>query len=461
MSVDDYALNLEETLDALLESPQVFDLADLIDEFTPKTRGRNREHPSWLWVIYLTLISVEESSRAVERTMKMLWVRRRLAAAYKEHDLSLEAGLKLVPPMTRGQYSWLRDRLAATPGFWVEATRRFGETAAAMAKAIGICDDPSAGYTNPPLSSCLIGDGKTLAALSKYTVNGEVLKTGEIKLRRFDADARYYTNGADEVVFGHHFALMSARNGHPNETIITGLDSVRSGEGGEAATSVRLAKQAKQRLDALAVLYDNAMRGIHVDDLYGVGLVTVAPVAAKVRASKSTKRVPKDTPAGTATITTPTGTTYEVPIHAIDGRPYLVDVTQNGKRVLVELDEKKIEHRPRKKGGSTFYGVLKAPSGATIRIRYDTTDEDRANGFNRAENVRPFPPGTDRYKRLYNYRPTAESMNAQLERSLGPWHRAHSYTREHVELDVLGFALLNNAKAAYRHWLRTGQADAA
>lgn len=460
MSADDHALNAEESLDALIESPQIHAIAALIDECLPQRgRGAKRKHPTWLWVIYLSMISHETSSRAVERFMRQTWVRSRLARACEADGLAGDpARLKLVG-MRRWQFHHLRERLIQHEPFWAAAQDRFGETAADLARAMGICSDPNAGYTNPPLSACLIGDGKNIAAASSHPrVDRE---TGEIGGRRYDPDARTYTDGKGERVFGHQSALISARNGFPNENLVLAFDAVRPGQGGEAGTAMSLIPDIARRLEARALIYDTALRGTHIDMLYVYALLGISPVASKTAASDKTKRVPKDAPAGTAQLSTPDGTTYTVNIHTIDGHPHLVDFDAKGKQFLIELNVKKIEHRPRKKGGSTFYGILETPTGEQVRIRYDTTDEDRANGFNRAENLRPFPPGTDRYDALYNYRPTIESMNAQIERSLGEWHRAHSYTLPRVQLDVFGFALLNNAKALYINRRRQALAEAA
>ena len=80
----------------------------------------------------------------------------------------------------------------------------------------------------------------------------------------------------------------------------------------------------------------------------------------------------------------------------------------------------------------------------------DPTDSDSARRFNRAENLRPISPVDPDYQRLYSRRADAESINRFLDDTcwLG---RAHSVGWRGQLLDLVGFGLLLNSVALWRH----------
>ena len=120
-----------------------------------------------------------------------------------------------------------------------------------------------------------------------------------------------------------------------------------------------------------------------------------------------------------------------------------------GEVVLVPLERTKIETRRNADGTWRWYGVYSAPGG-TLRVRLDTTDEDRKRKFNRSEHLRPIPPSDSDYQRLYPRRSDAESINRALDDScwLG---RAHSVGRARQLLNLIGYALAVNSLALHRH----------
>jgi hypothetical protein len=88
--------------------------------------------------------------------------------------------------------------------------------------------------------------------------------------------------------------------------------------------------------------------------------------------------------------------------------------------------------------------------GGTLRVRLDTTDDDRRRDFNRAEHLRPIPPSDPEYQHLYARRNDAESINRALDDS--SWlARAHSAGRDRQLLNLLGYAIAVNSIALDRH----------
>jgi hypothetical protein len=104
------------------------------------------------------------------------------------------------------------------------------------------------------------------------------------------------------------------------------------------------------------------------------------------------------------------------------------------------------------------YNLYALPTGGTVMVRLDTTDEDRARKLNRSENVRAIAPNDPDFKRLYARRADAESINRGLEDSmfLG---RAHSKGAARQSVNLLGFALMVNSLAVYLHHNRSNAND--
>jgi len=74
-----------------------------------------------------------------------------------------------------------------------------------------------------------------------------------------------------------------------------------------------------------------------------------------------------------------------------------------------------------------------------------TSEEDRARGLNRAENLRAIPPGDPDFDRLFALRADAESINRHVEDTLY-LNRAHSVGHLGQLLDMLAFGLMVNAR---------------
>ncbi len=55
-----------ERVEALLANPALYELADLVPDPTPDAGGRQRDYPTFMWLLYEALISVYGSARRVE-----------------------------------------------------------------------------------------------------------------------------------------------------------------------------------------------------------------------------------------------------------------------------------------------------------------------------------------------------------------------------------------------------------
>jgi hypothetical protein len=119
--------------------------------------------------------------------------------------------------------------------------------------------------------------------------------------------------------------------------------------------------------------------------------------------------------------------------------------------VFLPLRRAKTLRRPNK-GGYRFYNEYELPErygGGLIRVRLTGNEEDRRRGLNRAENLRAIPPSDPDFKRLYGRRNDAESNNRTVNDTLYG-KRAHSVGAAGQDLDMLGYALLSNARVHAR-----------
>ena len=81
-----------------------------------------------------------------------------------------------------------------------------------------------------------------------------------------------------------------------------------------------------------------------------------------------------------------------------------------------------------------------------------TSDADRAADFNRAENVRLIPAGSEPYLRLYPRRSDAEGSNRRIDDHLY-LRRSRSYDEVRQLLDLIAHAHVMNSLARHR-WAR-------
>jgi hypothetical protein len=233
--------------------------------------------------------------------------------------------------------------------------------------------------------------------------------------------------------------------------VILDLDWVEN-TGGEAQVAVDAIKRVAARLPgAQAVLYDGALRGTHIQGLLiEAGILPIAPVHALTGGRRVRKeRVEREVLVETRRLAS--GRTL-----ALYSRAWqlgYLEFTESGDGVFEPIRLAKITRAKRKAGGTwRWYGEYELPEalgGGTIRLRLDRTDEDDVTGSNRTEHLRPIPPGSSVYDRLYPRRSDMESINRFLDDTM--WlSRAHSVGGRRQRVDMLGFALMVNSLALHR-----------
>jgi hypothetical protein len=117
----------------------------------------------------------------------------------------------------------------------------------------------------------------------------------------------------------------------------------------------------------------------------------------------------------------PDGSTKRLRLYAREGAAGLLEYTDRGNHSSSSYDGVKTHRSQDKRGRYREYNEYALPEGhegKTVIVRLDTTDDDRARGFNRSENVRPISPTDPDFARLFARRNDIESINRGVDDSL-------------------------------------------
>jgi hypothetical protein len=325
------------------------------------------------------------------------------------------------------------------------------ELAVEQANELGLLDPEGEGsFTHPSLDRLIYADGKVITPLYKAKP-GDVRvdkETGEIKPIRHEADAALHMEGTGEMAWGCKYVITAVRSTDRHGRII--LDARHSPNvGGEAKTAMEVLRDlAAIAKGAQGVIYDGALRGVHLAELMNKhGLLGINRVTAKEVVTvkgKPVKRTEKSIHVEDKVVDGKT-----VRLFAKGGAIGVVELDHNGEQNFVELKRIKTTRRE-DKNGFRFYNLYALPAGGTVMVRLDTTDEDRARKLNRSENVRAIAPSDPDFQKIYKRRADAESINRGLEDTLF-LGRAHSKGAARQSVNLLGFALMVNGLALHLH----------
>lgn len=445
-----------EQVEAILTNPAVYELADAIATYN-EAGGRKSIYPTFMLLAYEALISVYRSARRVEAEIghRLVWsFMREVVAARFAGDAEMWLPEE---PMRRHHYLYGRSRYLVPNR---ERIRDLFEEIASRQAAddLSLCSEDGPGsVSHPHPSRMLYADGKVVTPLFKakpgtYHVDKE---TGEVREVRSEADAALHITGSGEPAWGTKHVMVAARGSQPHCRMILSVASVEA-VGGEAKVALeRIASLAGNLPGATGVIYDGAFRGTHIAELMHThGLLPVVPVQAKTGGKRARKaRVERRVWVGEARIQRTDCDSRTVQLYAEGGALCIGELDETGAVVLTPLERVKVERRPNVDGTWRWYGLylVPAPLGpGSIRVRLDTTDEDRARRFNRCEHLRAIPPSDDDYRRLHPMRADAESINRHLDDTM--WlTRAHSVGRERQLVNLIGYGLAVNSLALHRY----------
>ena len=454
-----------QRVEAILENPEIYHLAELIPRPRRHSGGRQRHYPDYMLLVYEALVSVYGSARQVEAELShpLVWgFMRRLVK-----DLFSDDDSKWLPrqPMRRHHYLYGGNRYLQDPAVLAGIARLHREIASAQARELGLIDPDGPGsWTHPHLSRMLYADGKVVTPLFKAKPGDTRTDkaTGEVRVLRCDSDGALHFEGTGEAAWGTKFVIVAARGTDERARMILDIQWVAK-PGGEASAAMDcFARLAPLLPGAHGVIYDTALRGVHHHKLLReLGLLPVNRVTAALKGSdkprrKDGRRIAKSVHVEDKQVLLGDGTPTTCRLYARDGDIGLGELTDRGELQFVSLARVRTHRIKDKSGLFRWYNDYRLPEshgGGTVTVRLHNTAQDAARKLNRTENVRPIPPSDPDFAALYARRNDSESINRDLDDSM--WlGRAHSvgHARQHVNL--IGYALMVNSLALFEHRLR-------
>jgi hypothetical protein len=429
--------------------------------------GRPRLFPPYLLLGYGVLTRVFRSGARVaqELTDPHLWqvVQDAVATAIDLYGLDIE------PPGARppdwDAYRYARNRYLTDPDVLTAMRRVFTQCAVDQARQAGLLDPAGPGsLCHPHPSRTVYGDGTVVRPMyrpppAKRTTDPVTGATTVTYLdahgqpipapaHRFDPDAADYHGHAGSV-HGQNFVAWSVRGPGPHQRVVLGVDRVeRPGLEADKAVEVFLGLHEVAGAGIQAVVYDGAMRGVHIDEIMtrcGVVVINKVHASAKTAARRGKTTKPRWYTLGTWEHDTPAGAcTHQ--LAAVDGAVAEIALDSAGRHVVLGTLRREQVKRPRRTSGRYHFNVAYAvpcPAGqftAWITPHALTGDTDHK----RADAVRVIAEGEDEFATLYGLRNDAESLNSQIKRTLLV-DRAMSLGAQRQLLDVLCYALMHNA----------------
>lgn len=456
-SIED-GLNATEKLELLLANEVLWDLGLRLPTREPGTPGAPRQYPEWVWLVYEGFLNIERSARKVAAEFRTSWPKICAEAQRRYPDRPDLWAASCAPRRHHWQYAKLRlSRQEPLESLITD----FEVGSAPQAVEMGIADPNGGGsLTHPDPRRCLTGDGKVITPLYKAKPNTAIVdkKTGEILgYKKADTTAKLHVEGGGNPAYGNKFVMISGRTADWHGRMILGLGHCPTTTG-EAQVAVEIMERIRQSvMGAVGLIYDGALRGVHVRRLLRAGILPISPPTAERAETPDSPRVEKS-----AFIETRNVNGRDIALYGFGSQIGIADFDADGNEVFVPLERLQIKNGRNPDGTYRWHGRYRLPDshgGGDLWIRADTTDTDLAKKpkpVNRSENFRLIPPGDPDYDALYGLRPDSEANNRQLEDTL--WiNRAHSNGDQAQLLDLLGYALLYNSIAIGLHRLRAGE----
>ncbi|HXH58993.1 hypothetical protein [Iamia sp.] len=450
---DDLGVSTGEKIDAIFAMPELYETKRL---FNLVGGGRPRIFPIWLFVAMVMLNDIYRGGRtaATEMSHPREWNNIREAAARNGHHLPLKAP-------HRTWFLVTRKRLL-TP----QIQRKLDELELALnlriAEEVGVFDtDVVALYGDGKVQqgtySTAPGDTRTIKCVDE---NGESFEV-TVPVKNFDPDAKVHITGDSRVVVGVKFVRLYMRipKTHGRVPLLVAWVPDEKGQSNsEMDIAMALIRRVLEREPRIThLVYDTALHGVHRDELQRrYGVTTVAPITAKKVNKKTRERTEKGGHLTTVSFDYGNGDTQDVEVTYLGAWLCQQIITDDG----TVLDErlKKLANlwRTNEDGTHRSYVQYQVPcprglqKPKLIRERAYNNDEDRARGFNRAENILLAPPGCDEYEGLYHGRSDAENANFMSDEQLHR-ERARSLGAQRQHFDLWGHSFVQAAVALHRY----------
>jgi len=457
-------------IDDVLASPQFWGVCD---DLPPRARlGRPRHYPDYMILFYAVLGSIFRTARRVEAVFDDPVTWDRICKGVQTRYPDDESKWLPPTPMQLHHYRYGIKTLA-DPAVLDRLLEAFTRTGVHLALEMGSLDPGGAGsLTFPdPLRDITI-DGKVITALfGKHQLDPEPTSRSKVRRRkarskptRRDPDVALHREGGRAKVLGVKHEMIWGRTEYGRLLLGTRFVPPK-GLGGELGVAMPVFRQIEEVNPGgvLCVVGDMAMRGAHMERLmteFGwLGITRVPARQHRVRAhQRGGHWVPKESFIELKEVPRPDGSVEQVPIHARNGVPGVLDNDEEGDVVFEPLERVRIQKHG-KPGAYRIYQQYRLPERyehREITLRLNQTEADTKRRFKRAENLRPIPPGDRVFEDHFGpKRGDAESGNRQLEDTLYI-NRAHSVGHLRQQLDLIGFGIMINAIAYGRHRAREG-----
>lgn len=445
--------------------------------------GRPTAHPPYVMMQFAALARLARSGVRVEVDMAeprtWAFAREVIVNAITSHHLD-------VPPPGRAPPTWeqwrnFRDHHLITDDGLAMLARAYPPVAVEVARSIGQLSPQGPGsVSHPDASRTVYGDGTIVHPM--YHPPEAVRATqpdGSIHLRypdhtgrlrdepegKFDPDLVEH-HGQRGPVLGHGYVAFHTRGVHRYQRVVLAVEHIPA-PGAEAATAVRLlgdvARNARDGI--LAVIYDGALHGVHIDEImrrYGYVVLCKIPTGQDVPGAleavrTASGRLAKSYPIGFATHNVPTGACRHA-VAAIGGRVVQLDLDERGDPVVVATPRRGPIKRVRRADGRYHFNLgydIACPYGdfTTWLSPHGTADD-----FTRPENLRVIPDDDADSLRLRGLRSDAESFHSNYKRTLIT-DRAMSVGWRRGLIDDYAFSLFNNALTEMRASQMSAAAD--
>ena len=375
-------------------------------------------------------------------------------------------------PISRGQYRRFMDRhILNDPEELMLLEDDSIETAIEAAVHIGLLDPSEGSFNKPEKTRVVYGD--TSFVRGQFNASREEAidkETGEI-VRQFDRDAHPHTgNNESERDGSPGFTLkgLAIRNGHPNERILLVL-TVKDPEVGEAEDFVNtvermIRKHPKMRNNMIGVAYDMAIKPVHIDRLYRLGVIPFIKVTLTSRGKIAVFTIHDQK------FNLPDGTTVPVAVDLVDGTPCVSFMDGEGDFYYQPL-RRRVTRRVKNDApiddeldAFRWYGIWEVPEnpllgdleGATTRIRLDSPLEETCSGTAKRTNaLRAYPPSDPCFQKVFGVREDAESIFSNLKTPL-IHGRAPCVGRDRFRIDLVGSQMVIAIRALIAWHERTG-----
>lgn len=470
------AMGTQERLDAVLMHKAIYEIGAALEQARDRRVGRPVSHPRYVLLAFAVLGRLSRSTVRAETDLlhpgQWRHVRQVMRNAMQLHGLDLpDPGP--TPPQRHHWRRWRDDFLTTDEGL-AAFHEAYVPAALRLARDIGLLLPNGPGsLTHPDKSRVLYGDGTivrpiyappeairtelpdgTIQIAYPDKVTGELLTA---PVGRFDPDIALF-HGHRGPVLGHGYVSISARGPKPYQRVMLASAHIPA-PGQEAATAVAMLQDLHRHVGegAHAVIWDGAMRGVHIDAIMRrCGWIVIAPTykatepskdaptAVRLPDGKTARGIPLDTISHEVN-----GRTCTHQLAAINGRAVEIDLDDQGDPVIVSELARGAVKRQRRRDGRYHLNVgLTVPCPHEAVTIWLSPHADRTHPH-RPEHLRVIPEHDDDWVRIRGLRSDAESTWRMLKSTLIA-DRAMSLGWRRGLIDLHAFSLLSNALTEHR-----------